>query len=64
MASSDQTSMEIDNEGQNLTSDGQMSPMTSVEGQTGLVCIEYPGVVINPERAVKTLGGLHNIGNP
>ncbi len=28
----------------------------------GLVCIEYPGVVENPEKAVRTLGGLDNIG--
>lgn len=28
----------------------------------GLVCIEYPGVVQNPERAIRTMGGLKNIG--
>ena len=27
-----------------------------------MVCIEYPGVVENPEKAVRTLGGLDNIG--
>ena len=26
-----------------------------------LVCVEYPGVVENPTRAIQTLGGLHNI---
>jgi len=31
-------------------------------GDAGLVCVEYPGVVVNPERAIRTLGGLQNIG--
>jgi len=34
----------------------------STEENSGLVCIEYPGVVQNPEKAIKTLGGLRNIG--
>ena len=30
--------------------------------KTDLICIEYPGQVDNPDRAIKTLGGLQNIG--
>ncbi|XP_012153767.2 general transcription factor IIIC subunit l(2)37Cd isoform X2 [Megachile rotundata] len=26
-----------------------------------LICVKYPGNVINPEKAVETLGGIHNI---
>jgi hypothetical protein len=26
-----------------------------------LVLVEYPGVVENEDRAIKTMGGLHNI---
>ena len=29
---------------------------------TDLICIEYPGQVDHPDRAIKTLGGLQNIG--
>ena len=29
----------------------------------GLVCIEFPGLVNDHEKAIKTLGGLKNIGN-
>merc|ERR1719309_855879 len=36
--------------------DSQPSQMPS------LVCIEYPGVVNNPDKAIQTLGGLKNIG--
>jgi len=43
------TAMEVDDDG-------------STEESSGLVCIEYPGVVQNPEKAIKTLGGLKNIG--
>ena len=28
----------------------------------GLVCIEFPGLVNDHEKAIKTLGGLKNIG--
>lgn len=29
--------------------------------QNKIVCVEYPGIVKNPERMIETLGGLNTI---